>query len=83
MANDQLVDQIMSAVMNKISADKAAPAAPAQRQVTIPEATQFVGATELGDTIGLVIPNVDPQLHKLMGIDPKFRSIGIIGRAHV
>jgi len=79
MANDQLVDQIMSAVMNKISADKAAPAAPAQRQVTIPEATQFVGATELGDTIGLVIPNVDPQLHKLMGIDPKFRSIGIIG----
>ena len=78
MTNDQLVDQIMSAVMTKISADR--PAAPAARQqVTVPEATQFVGTTALGDTIGLVIPNVDPQLHALMGIDPGFRSIGIIG----
>ena len=79
MTNDQLVDQIMSAVMTKISADR--PAAPAARQqvTTVPEATQFVGTTALGDTIGLVIPNVDPQLHALMGIDPGFRSIGIIG----
>ena len=81
MANDQLVDQIMSAVMDKIAAGRPAPApAPAaKQQVTVPEATQFVGATALGDTIGLVIPNVDPQLHKLMGIDPGFRSIGIVG----
>ena len=80
MTNDQLVDQIMSAVMNKISTGQpAAPAAAPRQQVTVPEATQFVGATALGDTIGLVIPNVDPQLHALMGIDPGFRSIGIIG----
>ena len=78
MTNDQLVDQIMSAVMNKISTGQpAAPAAVAPS--TVPEATQFVGTTALGDTIGLVIPNVDPQLHTLMGIDPRFRSIGIIG----
>jgi len=40
--------------------------------------TEFVG-TAAGDTIGLVIANVDPMLHKAMGIDPKYRSIGILG----
>ncbi|MGM0602708.1 MAG: propanediol utilization microcompartment protein PduB [Bacillota bacterium] len=42
------------------------------------EVTEFVG-TAMGDTIGLVIANVDPDLRKLMGIDPKYRSIGIFG----
>lgn len=40
--------------------------------------TEFVG-TAIGDTIGLVIANVDHELHEKMGIDPKYRSIGIIG----
>lgn len=40
--------------------------------------TEFVG-TAIGDTIGLVIANIDHEVHEKMGIDPKFRSIGIIG----
>lgn len=40
--------------------------------------TEFVG-TALGDTIGLVIANVDSALHEAMNIDKKYRSIGIIG----
>ena len=40
--------------------------------------TEFVGVA-LGDTIGLVIANVDHELHEKMGIDPQYRSIGIIG----
>ncbi|AKN30404.1 propanediol utilization protein [Clostridium carboxidivorans P7] len=40
--------------------------------------TEFVGTTELGDTIGLVIANVDYFLHEKMGLDKKYRSIGII-----
>lgn len=40
--------------------------------------TEFVG-TAIGDTIGLVIANVDSQLLKSMGIDRKYRSIGILG----
>ena len=40
--------------------------------------TEFVG-TAIGDTIGLVIANVDPMLHKIMKIDPKYHSIGILG----
>jgi len=40
--------------------------------------TEFVG-TALGHTIGLVIANVDNQLHEVMNIDKKYRSIGILG----
>jgi microcompartment protein PduB len=40
--------------------------------------TEFVG-TSHGHTIGLVIANVDPQLHDLMKIDKKYKSIGIVG----
>lgn len=40
--------------------------------------TEFVGAAR-GHTIGLVIANVDPQLHETMQIDAKYRSLGILG----
>ena len=43
-----------------------------------PGLTEFVG-TAIGDTIGLVIANIDSALHEAMGIDKKFHSIGIIG----
>lgn len=39
--------------------------------------TEYVGAAR-GDTIGLVIANVDYYLHEKMGLDKKYRSIGII-----
>lgn len=42
------------------------------------EVTEFIG-TAMGDTIGLVIANLDPELREMMGIDKKYRSIGIIG----
>src|SRR5579884_4266399 len=40
--------------------------------------TEFVGAG-MGDTQGIVIANLDPSIHKLIGFDPKYRSIGVIG----
>ncbi|HSY11132.1 MAG TPA: propanediol utilization microcompartment protein PduB [Verrucomicrobiae bacterium] len=40
--------------------------------------TEFVGAG-MGDTQGIVIANLDPMIHKLIGFDPKYRSIGVIG----
>jgi microcompartment protein PduB len=70
MANEELVNQILAAVQDKI----AAPGAPVR-----PPVTEFVGINPIGDTIGLVIANLDPDIHKLFGIDPKYRSIGIIG----
>ncbi|WP_423232930.1 propanediol utilization microcompartment protein PduB [Aminirod propionatiphilus] len=39
--------------------------------------TEYIG-TAMGHTIGLVIANVDASLHEKMGIDKRFRSIGII-----
>jgi len=38
--------------------------------------TEYVGISE-GDTIGLVVANVEPMLHEKLGIDKKFRSVGI------
>lgn len=39
--------------------------------------TEYVG-TAMGDTIGLIIANLDYYLHEKMGLDKKYRSIGII-----
>lgn len=40
--------------------------------------TEFIGYG-LGDTVGLVIANVDSALHEKIGLDKKYRSIGIVG----
>lgn len=39
--------------------------------------TEFVGSA-IGDTVGLVIANLDYHLHESMKLDPKYRSIGIV-----
>jgi microcompartment protein PduB len=39
--------------------------------------TEFIG-TSIGNTIGLVIANVESRLHELMGLDKKFHAIGIL-----
>ena len=72
--SQDLVDKVMAEVMKKMGADPA-PKAGGGR----PSATEFVGVNPIGDTIGLVIANVDPQIHALMKIDPKYKSIGIVG----
>lgn len=43
----------------------------------IPTITEYVGVG-IGDTVGLVIANIDGYLHEKMGLDPKYRSIGLI-----
>jgi microcompartment protein PduB len=74
---EQLIEQIMEEVMKKV--DVPAPAAGEKKQEkTFCGLTEFVG-TGRGDTIGLVIANVDPSVHEAMGLDKKYRSIGIIG----
>ena len=73
---DNLVEQIISEVVNKQTSDNARDKKAASiAGCGLPE---FVG-TALGHTIGLVIANVDHQLHDVMNIDKKYRSIGILG----
>ena len=73
---DNLVEQIISEVMHKQTDDRANNKTPASFIGC--GLTEFVG-TALGHTIGLVIANVDHQLHEVMNIDKKYRSIGILG----
>lgn len=44
---------------------------------SVPGYTEFIG-TGAGDTLGLVIANLDQGIHEKLGIDPKIRSLGIL-----
>lgn len=77
MAED-MVQEVVQRVMQRLSPnDQPAKCDPPARTVH-PGLTEFVGVSPLGDTIGLVIASLDPNLHREMGIDPKYRSLGII-----
>lgn len=71
---EQVIKKVVQEVLNRIQPqeDNKGPA------IEHPGLTEFVG-TAIGDTIGLVIANVDPLLHEKMGLDKRFRSIGILG----
>ncbi|SDE69589.1 propanediol utilization microcompartment protein PduB [Sporomusa acidovorans] len=76
---DQLIEKVMDEIKKRMETETAAaPAQEAEKAACNPGITEFVG-TAIGDTVGLVIANVDPMLHEKMKLDPKFRSIGILG----
>ena len=76
---DELNNNIMEKVMKRLGAI----ASPAEECSKEPAAspkcnlTEYVGTT-MGHTIGLVIANLDHQVHEALKIDPKYRAIGII-----
>ena len=74
---ENLVEKMMAEVMEKLKEkNNGSECVPSKKECRL---TEFVGITTHGDGIGLVIANVDPALHEAMGIDKKYRSIGIIG----
>ncbi|HWR08868.1 propanediol utilization microcompartment protein PduB [Sporomusa sp.] len=76
---DHLVEQVMNEIKKRMSIEpQAATTTACPKACVSPGITEFVG-TAIGDTIGLVIANVDAGLHEKMKLDPKFRSIGILG----
>ena len=81
---DDLVERVVQQVMRQIATGGAAaapaPAAsvPAATPVINPGLTEFVG-TGAGDTLGIVIANLEPVLHEKLGLDKRFRSVGIFG----
>lgn len=75
--------ETMKKVMDEVMKRFATELPPAEKAAVVEEAccvpascTEFIGTT-VGHTIGLVIANVEGRLHELMGIDKKYRSIGI------
>lgn len=76
---EQIIDKVMEEIKKRMESQSAATATPeAPKVCPTVGVTEFVG-TAIGDTIGLVIANVDPILHEKMKLDPKYRSIGILG----
>jgi microcompartment protein PduB len=75
MDND-LLKQIMDSVQG---AGNTATSAPAARQTLagVGNITEFVGGG-IGDTVGLVIANLESHLHEKIQLAPKYRSIGIV-----
>jgi len=72
-----LFNQVVAEVMKRVNAADTA-ANTSFNPPKLASITEYVG-TAIGDTIGLVIANVDPELHRIMKLDQRYRSIGIIG----
>jgi microcompartment protein PduB len=85
MSSNDLVDKIMAQVIAKVSENAPASSSPlthTTRDTVMAEKncslTEFVG-TAIGDTVGLVIANVDSALLSAMKLEKSYRSIGILG----
>ena len=85
MMEQEMMKKVMDEVMKRIGGGSVvAPEKASQQQSdeekvasvcaqNIVGVTEYVGISE-GDTIGLVVANVEPMLHEKLGIDKKFRS---------
>ena len=74
---DNNIDQLVDDILKKMGTGTAAEGEVAPAAAGTCNLTEFVG-TAIGHTIGLVIANLDHQIHEKLDIDPKFRSVGII-----
>ncbi|MDR0298227.1 MAG: propanediol utilization microcompartment protein PduB [Streptococcaceae bacterium] len=79
-AENITIDKIMKKVMAQLASSTAVEQKKENKQMAIQSSlTEFVGTSTIGDTIGLVIANVDSQLSDVMHLNKEVRSIGIIG----
>jgi len=74
--DDKFIDAVVQQVMSKVGGGSTG-GSTGGAAMQNPGMTEFVGIA-IGDTIGMVIANLDPDLHEKIGIDKKFRSIGIL-----
>lgn len=85
---EELINRVMREVMKRVgsgASEKANPTASGgggsnvlPTNPGLVQVTEFVGVG-LGDTEGIVIANLDPSIHALMGIPDKYRAVGVIG----
>lgn len=74
--DEQLIDLVVQQVMQKVGGNGSGTAVPTPAFAN-PGMTEFVG-TAFGDTIGIVIANLDPVVHQALELEPKYRSVGIL-----
>jgi microcompartment protein PduB len=89
---EQLIDKVLKEVMKRVGAPSSGKATPPEPNKNNPaentnnfsvsadlaQVTEFVGVS-MGDTMGIVIANLEPAIHELLEFDKKFKSIGVIG----
>lgn len=75
---EDVVRKVVEEVLSKVRPEVEGEGRAMGERAAHPGLTEFVG-TAAGDTIGLVIANVDQALHECMGLDKRYRSIGIVG----
>jgi microcompartment protein PduB len=88
---EQLIDKVLKEVMKRVATPSSGKATPPEPNKDNPaentndsvsadlaQVTEFVGVS-MGDTMGIVIANLDSAIHELLDFDKKFKSIGIIG----
>lgn len=76
--DEKLIVQIMDAVKKRVSETSESNTANIKKECNMSRAIEFIG-TAMGDTIGLVIANVDQTILEKMKLEKKYRSIGILG----
>lgn len=67
---------LLKKIMEAVETNGSSTSGPASNSGTC-GLTEFVGAA-IGDTVGLVIANLDATLREKINLDPKYRSIGIV-----
>ena len=78
--DDADLSKITGATGNASCACASSPVSlPTTNQLQTSMITEHVGSTTTGDTIGLVIANVDSQVLEAMKLTKSYRSIGILG----
>jgi microcompartment protein PduB len=75
MDNDKIVQQVMAELQRQSGSSGAPSFSSATKDCSL---TEFVGIAS-GDTIGLVLANVDPGMRKMLDISDQYRSIGLVG----
>lgn len=78
---ENLIAQVMAEVQARLGKgeDPSSKAVECVQEKGFCAMPEFVGTTTLGDTIGLVIPNVDEALAKAMKLKKPYRALGIFG----
>lgn len=81
----QILATVEKATKEQVAGQMTAQDAPktnnySDRDVTVKASTnitEYVGS-EIGDTVGIVIANLDSHLHGRIGLDTKYRAIGVV-----
>ena len=76
---DDIINAVMQEVQKRMGATPSSAKASVASCISAESLTEFVGVCQHGETLGLVIANLDQSIHEIMGFNKKYRSLGIIG----